>query len=161
MNWEVISAVAEVISAAAVVISLVYVGMQIRQSNELSRANTIHVTNTQYSHVMEQLAADSELAKLYRRATSGEELNEDEFVQYAAFMTSYFVFLEDVHIQESSGLFALELGASNVTEFMAREYSKLLCSPQSRHWWEEDAPRFLSPEFYEVATKNIQRQSAI
>ena len=40
MNWEAIGAVGEIIGAIAVVASLVYVGIQVHQSNILSRSQT-------------------------------------------------------------------------------------------------------------------------
>ena len=38
MNWEAIGAVAEVIGVAAILLSLIYVSVQIRQSNKIAQA---------------------------------------------------------------------------------------------------------------------------
>lgn len=159
MNWEAVSSLAEVVSAIAVVVSLIYVGVQIRQSNQLSRAETFHEIDTEYSHVMSKLV-ERELANIYSRAVAGKELDQDELVRYCSFLTAYFVWLEDVYIQQQSGLFDVELGTESVVHFMASQAQTLLKSKQSQDWWYHEAPKFLSPGFMGEATKAMKLANA-
>ena len=157
MNWEAIGAVGEVVGALAVVMSLIYVGIQIRQSNQLARAGTFHGINTHYSSIMSQISGDEGLARICRKVKGGEELDPDELERYTAFLNSYFAMLEDVYIQQESGLYAVEIGGSNITNFLAPQYKRFLNTEQTRGWLETEGKEVFSPAFYE----RVLQQAAV
>ena len=149
MNWEAISSFAEVVGAGAVVISLIYVGVQLKLNNSLSRANAFQQINFQFAEVASQLSSDAELARIYRIAAEGGDLDPDEAIRYTAYLTSFFAFLENAHIQEQSGLLAdFILESEGTIDFMAPHFSKLLQCPAAARWWQEECKNIFSPDFY-------------
>ena len=58
MNWEAIATVAEVIGAIGVVASLLYVGVQIRQNSETTKAATIAQVLDQSASISLVMATD-------------------------------------------------------------------------------------------------------
>ena len=85
VNWEAIGIFAEVIGAIAIVVSLLYVGIQIKQSAASTRAQAINQVNSQYGSLMSQKALNGELATIYRIATEGGELDPDQATRYRAY----------------------------------------------------------------------------
>ena len=80
------ASIAEVIGALAVVISLVYVGIQIK-------ANTIEVRATNRQHLVSRslaathnAASNPELASSLTKASAGETLTQSEVAQYTYFV---------------------------------------------------------------------------
>ena len=110
MNWEAISSFAEVVGAGAVVISLIYVGVQIKLNNSLYPANTFQQINFQFAEVASQLSSDAELARIYRIAAEGGDLDPDEAIRYTAYLTSFFT---------SSGSPVATVVFSNLTFFFS------------------------------------------
>ena len=64
MNWDAISAVAEVFGAAAVLVTLIYLSIQIRQSNSLAEAQSQRELTT--LDTFAPLVADPTLAAEFR-----------------------------------------------------------------------------------------------
>lgn len=149
MSWDAIGALGEVIGALAVVVSLIYVGAQLRQSNALSKASAIHTNNAFYADVFSVIATDGELASIYQKATEGQELDPGEFARYTAFLRMYFAMLEDTYEQQKSGLYEVDLDSKDIIEFLAPEYSKLLVSRQSREWLRREANLIFAPDVHE------------
>ena len=90
-KWKAVSGSAELISAIAVVITLIYVGIQVKQNTAASLAQTIHQVNTQYATLMSHIAVNSELATIYRIATEGGELYPDQATRYRAYLSAFFL----------------------------------------------------------------------
>ena len=139
MNWEAIIAVAEVVGAIAVVLSLIYVATQIKQNTEASRAQSINQINGQYGALMSQIATNSDLAHIYRKATDGEELEPDESVRYTAYLSAFFAFIEEIYLLHRSGIYEENLGQGDAVEFLAPTVRRLLASPAAVHWWKEES----------------------
>ena len=163
MNWEAAIGIAEIVGATAVVISLIYVAIQIKQNshvinqnNQLSQAEAFQHINTHYSDVMSQLAMDAELAHIYRKAIEGQQLDPDESIRYMGFLSTFFVMLENVHIQEQAGLFTIKLEKQTTVEFMAPYFKKLLNAEAGRSWWEDEACYQMSSDFYSAVSDQIK-----
>jgi len=136
MNWEAIGIFAEVIGAVAVVISLLYVGIQIKQSAASTRAQAINQVNSQYGSLMSQVALNGELATIYRIATEGGELEPDQATRYRAYLSAFFAFLEEHYLLAQTSLYDLDLGeVQDTVEFLAPTVVRLLKSPIAKEWW--------------------------
>lgn len=72
---------AEIISAAAIVASLIFVGIQIRQSNALVKANTYREIRDGMMAVNYLTFSDPGFAALYDKIRNGGELNPVEMLQ--------------------------------------------------------------------------------
>ena len=146
MNWEAIIAVAEVVGAIAVVLSLIYVATQIKQNTEASRAQSINQINGQYGALMSQIATNGDLAKIYRKATDGEELEPDETVRYTAYLSAFFAFIEEIYLLHRSGIYEEDLGEGDAVEFLGPSVRRLLASPTAVRWWKEESRNIYVPE---------------
>ena len=94
MNWEVIGATGEWAGALAVVITLVYLAIQIRQTNRSMSDNSV----TQYYVMLHELIggiSDPNSGPLLRRGTHEPgSLSPDEREQFNLLMQNNFVFYE-------------------------------------------------------------------
>ena len=156
MSWEGISTIAEVVGAIAVVVSLIYLGLQVNHGNKLSRANSFYGINNQFASVFSQLASDAELVRICCAAADGEVLSKEEFARYTAYLCTYFAFLENAFVQIQSGLFSVELGTDDITEFMVPQYKKYLTSEQSIEWWKTEGKGVFSPEFHKSVSRHMR-----
>lgn len=97
-QWGVL---AEVVSAIAVVVSLIYVGMQIRQSANASRAATTQAFSQQYADSMFALL-DPDFSDVWLRGLSGlEELEDEERVSFFAMLNAISRMWESFYYQNS------------------------------------------------------------
>lgn len=73
MNWEAIGAISEIIGAIAVVVTLVYLAIQIRQSNREARASTLQ---TALRFEMEATAILARHSSTWDKVVTGRPLDE-------------------------------------------------------------------------------------
>ena len=88
MNWEAIGAVGELIGAMAVVITLVFLGLQVRQSirtmaesNRLERAAAIDRHADSISRWRGRLMENADLATIWLTAYNNGDLSEIEILR--------------------------------------------------------------------------------
>ncbi len=159
MNWEAIGAIGDLVGGIAVVLSLIYVGYQIRQSSrqiELSsrhiEASTYLETGDEFSRWLTLIAADELLADLYRRGLAGEELSQTESLRFHFLLDSLFVAYENNYHQVQIGSVqrdSVEINAENL--------KRILGSPGGSRWWKRQAPRTLTPEFQAAVDARLLR----
>jgi len=70
MNWEMISAVGQMLGAVGVIISIIYLAAQIRNQNKESRRAAMNVLTTHWSDLNKSLVDDPDFAALCNRSTS-------------------------------------------------------------------------------------------
>jgi hypothetical protein len=75
MNWEAIGAIGQVAGAIAVFVTLLYLAIQIRRSNELSRFSATKEIMNQFNDLNKMVVSDSELRQLLHKNTA---LSADE-----------------------------------------------------------------------------------
>ena len=89
MNWEMFAAIAELLSATGVIISLVYVGSQVRQNTKMMHAASIDATSGASNYVREQIVAHADVASLYNKGNRNpDELTDEEAVRYRVLIHS-------------------------------------------------------------------------
>jgi hypothetical protein len=67
MNWEMISAVGQMLGALGVIISIVYLAAQIRNQNKESQGAAMNVLTTHWSDLNRTLVESPDLAALWIR----------------------------------------------------------------------------------------------
>jgi len=103
MTWEELGAIGDLVGGIAVIISLVYVGLQIRQSANASRAATSQAFAKQYSDV-NQMIADPAIARIFAKGLDGmAALTVDEQASFAAILSSISRTLESFYFQRRAG----------------------------------------------------------
>jgi len=104
VNWEAISAASEVVGATAVIVSLIYIGREIRLNTNAERAATRHaIAETIMSGPMQIVASDT-LAELMHRSFSGAELKPEERLRLAGYAYATMRNWENIHYQYRAGL---------------------------------------------------------
>ncbi len=148
IKWKAIGVFAELIGATAVVISLLYVGVQIKQNTASSRAQAINQLNSQYGSLMSQVALNGELATIYRIATEGGELNPDQATRYRAYLSAFFAFLEEAYLLTQAEIYTEDLGdVQDQLEFLAPTIVLLLKNPVAVKWWINESSNIYIAEF--------------
>ena len=71
MDWDALSAVAEVFGALAVVVTLLYLGYQLRQSNKLGRLEAMQAMADAWLFTGWEIAGNKELAALLAKVGEG------------------------------------------------------------------------------------------
>ena len=106
-NWV---AIAEIISAAAVVISLIYVGLEIRRTTLESDAD-IQAELLSYTHQRRNLVIESgELASLLTKGyTDPSQLSPDEALRFQNYNELLYVAWERAYMTNAAGVFSDEL----------------------------------------------------
>ncbi|MFT7129622.1 MAG: hypothetical protein ACI89U_001739 [Gammaproteobacteria bacterium] len=104
MDWEIITAVAETVGAFAVVASLIYLGVQTRNSATEDQARTIHDCSVAFSVWQNSLALDPMATKIWlngHKDYSG--LDEGEALQFMLFFGAVCRILENAFLQYKAG----------------------------------------------------------
>src|SRR5438094_10436850 len=68
MNWEMISAIGQMLGALGVIISIAYLAAQIRNQNKESQRAAMNVLTTHWSDLNRSLVENPDLAALWIRA---------------------------------------------------------------------------------------------
>ena len=103
MNWEAIGAVGEILGAAAVVLSLVYLGMQIRTQNRESRLLAMHEISVGFREAVSKFTTE-DMSKLMVRANANfDDLADDEAMRLIATFGGLFRAWEEAFIQHDEG----------------------------------------------------------
>lgn len=71
MNWDAIGAIAELLAAIGVIISLIFVGQQLRKGNAEARAATMQATTDTEMTMLSMLSANAEV---WQKVVTGAEL---------------------------------------------------------------------------------------
>ena len=99
MNWEAVSAVAEIIGLVVVIVSVLYLAVQVRnQTREYKMAGIHNVTQS----LMDSYAGleDANAAEVWSRATKDyDSISDAEKIQVFAFCQRYFRAVEDTYYQ--------------------------------------------------------------
>ncbi len=98
-------ALGELIGGAAIIVSLVYVGLQIKQSTQATRASASHAFTAQYSDLLLQLTR-ADLRDIWWRGVRGlHNLQGSETTAFMAFLAAAMRFWESFFLQTRDGTF--------------------------------------------------------
>jgi hypothetical protein len=138
LNWDAISAIAELLGSAAVVVSLAYLAVQIRRSSHDSERAIYFSIRSQVQEFRAMLAQDPEVSRIYRDGLANiDELNDDDRWRFGALMQYEFAFFEDVFL----------LGAAaSLLHDNEEDLRWLARRPGARAWWEKGR-RLYHPDF--------------
>jgi len=88
MNWEAVTAVAEIMGVLAVIISILYLAAQVRQSAADVRANIIHSLHSHEIELTSKPSVDTILASAVEKSHTGQRLSDEERAQYTMWVYS-------------------------------------------------------------------------
>ena len=105
MTLSDLGAIGELVGGIAVIASLVYVGLQIRQSTAASQTATQQAFSKQFSDVS-LILADAAVSDVFVRGLEGiESLKQSELVSFIAILSSITRSLESFYFQRTKGDF--------------------------------------------------------
>ena len=85
MNWEMISAIGQMLGAIGVIISIVYLAAQIRTQNKESQRQAMNALTTHWSDVNRTLVENPEMAVLWLRGLrSFDDLDAKSKLRFGA-----------------------------------------------------------------------------
>ncbi len=159
MNWDAIGAIGEIASALAVFITLLFLAIQIRQSNRVNAENTRilraemkHRSNDSITHWCEVLIADSELSRIWDLGNADAELSEMEQTQYYRIARNYL----GLHATSYYDYEAIhdDYAKQRMTDFAAQE---LAANPGLKKVWErlENTPFTNYADFYNTVNARL------
>jgi len=147
MNWEAVSAIAEIIGLVVVVVSVLYLAVQVRnQTREYKMAGIHNVTQS----LMDSYAGleDTNAAEVWSRATKDyDSISDAEKIQVFAFCQRYFRAVEDTYYQAADN--RLE---ATYWEGVVRFQSKVLAADCVEKFWRLRGDCF-SEEFQKFIAK--------
>jgi len=149
MNLQDLGAIGDLVGGLAVVVSLVYVGYQIRQNSAQIEQNSRQLEAAMYQQTADAfmrwqalLAQDAELADIWKRSFVEEMRNPVERTRFHSLIGILFTECEN-------NFFQIEFGAmrrdplNHSRDLIVRA----LGSPEGASWWRRQAASVLTPEF--------------
>jgi len=110
MNIEYIANYADVIGGIAVIVSLIYVGVQIRRNAKSSQSQTNQSAHESLANVSLEIAKDPAFSSFTRKGmTAFDELTEEEKFRFMLLMTTVFRRFENIFYQYQKGFLEKEL----------------------------------------------------
>ena len=130
MNWDAIGAVGEILGAGAVVLSLLYLGTQIRNQNREARAAAMHEIAEGFRDA--QLPyIDPDFAQVHIRAIENfDELSDAERVQTIAAGQVLLRVWEEAYYQHADGRLD-----EHIWNSMVRQYSSYMSAAALKRVW--------------------------
>jgi hypothetical protein len=156
MNWTAISAVADTFAALAVVLSLVYLGMQIRNQIAESRSAVVNSLTQQWGDFMGRMA-DGHLNELWRRGIEDfGALDDVERGRTSALFLHFTQIFESLYLQKCDGKVDPDLWKG-----LEARIRDIYSNPGVRQWWSLRShwfsPRFQS--FIEALLEETEGQN--
>lgn len=131
LNWDAIGALGEIVGAGAVVISLTYLGKQIRTQNRESRIAAMHEVSVGFRESTSKLL-DYGVTDIFLKAGDGlDRLTDEELLKLIIGLVAVFRTFEEAFIQQDMG----HLDA-RMWKPMLSYYTHIMSSPAGRGVWE-------------------------
>ena len=105
MNWEAIGAAGSILGALAVLATLIYLSIQISQTQRIAKLQASQNLNEMFNQSFALVAASPSLAQQLHRLERGDELTGGEFVQVRAYLQTQFTAWENAHIHAREKLY--------------------------------------------------------
>ena len=152
MNWEMLSAIGQMVAALGVIPSLLYLAVQIREQNKERRRAGISLLTAQWSELVKTAQESREFAAFFLRGIrSFNDLDGPDKLRFSAFFTRLTRNCEGMFIYYRDG--ALEKA---LCEEVERTMSDYFAYAGVREWW-ATRKHWLTDEFRAVVEAIIAR----
>ncbi|MEZ5946100.1 MAG: hypothetical protein R3C13_05645 [Hyphomonas sp.] len=132
---ETVATIADILASAAVVISLIFIGFQLKQNAELTRMAAAQTSAQLLSTNLGRIIENGDLAELITKEGAPDCWNRAEQLRVTNFLSASFRHFEVLHTHRRFGVFEEELWIG--TEARLRDS---LSTPAIREWWRESKP---------------------
>jgi hypothetical protein len=131
MNWDALGAAAELLGAVGVIISLLYLGVQIRLQNQESRLNSVSEAIRQFNDVLAGLAHNSDLTEIWVKGlTDYDNLDIQEKVRFSSHVGRVFRVIEGLYEYNLEGRVK-----EHSWDAIDRTMNEMLGYSGLRAWW--------------------------
>jgi hypothetical protein len=138
MNWDAISAIADVVGVALVVISLFYLAIQVKQSNQMALAESERELLENWGQAISQLTADDRITGIFQRGLGDfDSLSNLEKSRFSVIMAR----LVNTYIS-AIRMDAKSLVDSQEVRIFGDVCFAMINTPGGRKWWEITGPFF-------------------
>jgi hypothetical protein len=152
MNWEMLSAIGQIVAAIGVIPSLIYLAIQIREQNKERRRAGINILTVQWSELVKSAQESREFASLFLQGVrSFHGLGAPDKLRFSAFFTRFTRNCEGMFIYYRDG--ALEKALWDEVERTIADY---FAYPGVREWW-ATRKHWLTDEFRAVVEAIIAK----
>jgi len=150
MTISELGALGELVGGIAIIISLIYVGIQIRQGASASRAATTQAFSQQYSD-LNQMLVRSDVRDVFARGLIGlDQLRPDEVVGFISVLSAISRTLESFYFQTLNG--GLE---KKLFEGWFTQYLDLFANKGAGEFWESRRHQY-TKEFVDYVDQKIK-----
>ena len=137
--------IAEIISAIAIVISLIFVGIQVNQSNNIASAESLRESTQMYLVAYDSFINEESTAFMRKGMNDYNQLSKDEKGRFFNLMIKYISAFDTIHKSYDSGLLLEGTYFS-----IARGYYAMMSMPGAISLF-EDMDTLLPPLFLEMS----------
>lgn len=131
MNWQAISALAETVAAVGVILSLIYVGVQVRQGTIEARVGVLRTIVHELGRVHDSLAEHGDLADIAVRGFGDyDALSVVERARLSSYLAHLFKLFEQLYVLHAHGA----IDAQDWRGF-ENAMAEIGAYPGVRKWW--------------------------
>ncbi len=118
MNWEALGSIAELVAALAVLVTLIFLTIQVKTNNELTRRANRDKTIEQFNAWRQLIGSDPHVANIWMRGCRGDNLSEAENLQFIELTKSLFLIYAawSLRAQENGQDDVMEIAAGSLAE---------------------------------------------
>lgn len=150
MNWNALGAIGEIIGAFAVILTLLYVARQIHQANANTQAQARYSFIQAYSDLNTAISNSKEVASIFRRGFSGEELDEDERMQFFSLLGQFLNAWSTLYDLHEEGQLP-----GNQWTMVRKDIIAMMREPGGRAFWKEVGRHGVHAEFRDAVDRVI------
>lgn len=155
MDWNAVSAIAELLGAVGVALTVIYLAIQIRKNTKATHSQTYQLATASLAEMAAIVGTDKELARIFLTGMENPgQLKDEEFVQFGYLGISLFRRFENVFFQYQSGMIDDDFWTGhrdNILWFFHR--------PGMQVWWKDRKFAF-SKSFREFLDKSTPGEIA-
>ena len=128
--------IAEVVGIAAIVASLIFVGLEMRQTRSIAVAEA-YQTRTDSEMFMVSFSLQPDRRRLWLKVNNDEALSADDKLHFGGLMVIQFAYLENLHFQMESEMISRDLWDGQMNGL-----SGFFVLPQVVEWWESSSSSY-------------------
>ena len=133
MNKENVIDWFQILGFAGLIASLVFVGLELRQSREIAIADVYQQRAAMLIDVHSITLTSELLYDMYNRMQAGETLNAGDQILFTTALTPIFTYWENNHFQYEMGLLSEEQWLSSRNAIQA-----MVARPEVQFWWQTE-----------------------
>lgn len=141
MSLELIATLSSIIASLAVIASLIFVGIQLKQSSLATRMMTAQINTQIMIENFGRVIAHQDLAAIFAGETAPEEISPGQRLRIGNVLGATFRHLEMLHMHQRYGIHEQEMWQSSEARLDER-----ISNPFIRSWWQSSKKSY-APSF--------------